>query len=143
MAAWPRWSATAGTSRPGRVWSCARSRATASSCGRSSESRTRTMMEGYGLAALLLAIGAILLFAELLLPTHGLLGLAGGGAILCAVFAVSRRNPWAGLALLLVLAAATPFVWAAAMKIWPRTPLGRRIVLPPPDAPAADPLVRV
>jgi len=94
------------------------------------------MFEGYSLALLLLAIGVILLLAELLLPTHGLLGLAGGGAILCAVFFTSRQSAWAGLALLVLLALATPFVWAMVVKIWPNTPVGRRLLLPPVvDAP--------
>ena len=102
------------------------------------------MLEGYSLALLLLAIGVILLFAEVLLPTHGLLGLAGGAAVLCAIFFTSRQNAWAGLTLLLVLAAATPFVLAGVMKIWPRTPVGRRLTLPEVQNPAPQQaLVRV
>jgi membrane-bound ClpP family serine protease len=97
------------------------------------------MFDGYTFALLLLAIGVVLLVAELFLPTHGLLGITGGVAVLCAVFVTSRQNAWAGLGLLLALAAVTPFAWAGAMKVWPRTPLGRRMVLPPVagDAPAA------
>lgn len=88
------------------------------------------MFEGYALALLLLAIGVILMMAEMLLPTHGLLGLAGAAGVLGAIFLTSRENAWAGLVLLLVLAAATPFALGLAMKIWPRTPVGRRLTLP-------------
>jgi len=98
------------------------------------------MYEGYGLAALLLAIGVILFVAELILPTHGLLGVVGGCTMLASVFVALKQNAWVGLALLCVCAAATPLVWMAFVKIWPRTPIGRRLVLPemappPPGAP--------
>jgi membrane-bound ClpP family serine protease len=101
------------------------------------------MFEGYTLALLLLAIGVILLLAEVLLPTHGLVGLAGGGAILCAIFVTSRQNAWAALALLLGLAAATPFVLAAMVKLWPKTPVGRRLTLPPVQDAPQEAIVRV
>jgi len=101
------------------------------------------MLEGYTLVLLLLVVGVILLAAELLLPTHGLLGLAGGAAMLSAIFLTARQNAWAGLGLLLALGAAAPFLMAAAARVWPRTPIGRRLTLPPvPDAPQ-EAIVRV
>jgi membrane-bound ClpP family serine protease len=101
------------------------------------------VFEGYALALLLLAIGVILVVAEILLPAHGLLGLAGAAGILCAVFLTSRQNAWAGLVLLLVLAAATPFALGMAMKLWPRTPVGRRLTLPEIVEAPQEALVRV
>ena len=101
------------------------------------------MLEGYGLAAILLAIGVILLIAELLLPTHGLLGIVGVGAALAAIVAAGMRNAWAAMFLTLALALATPLFWTLAVKIWPRTPVGRRIILPPVDSTAAPPPVTV
>ena len=98
------------------------------------------MYEGYGLAALLLGIGVILFIAELVLPTHGLLGVVGGCTILASVFVALKQNAWVGLALLCVCALSTPLIWMAFVKFWPRTPIGRRLVLqdltpPPPAAP--------
>jgi membrane-bound ClpP family serine protease len=101
------------------------------------------MYEGYGLAALLLGIGVILFISELLLPTHGLLGVVGGCTILASVFVAMKQNAWVGLALLLVCAAATPLLWMAFVKIWPRTPIGRRLVLPELTPPPPAPPVRV
>jgi membrane-bound ClpP family serine protease len=49
-----------------------------------------------------------------------------GSYVIC-----SRQNVWAGLALLSGVAAATPFAWVAFVKVWPKTPIGRRVVLPP------------
>ena len=95
------------------------------------------MYDGYSLAILLTAIGIVLMLGEALLPTHGLLGVAGGASVLIAIFVAARENAWVGLAMLLALVAATPIVWALFLKIWPRTPAGRRLILPEiVDAPA-------
>ena len=87
-------------------------------------------MDGYALVALLMLIGIALLIAELLLPSHGVLGLGSAGCILAAIFVASRQNVWAGLGLLVTCAALTPFAWVAFVKIWPKTPVGKRVVLP-------------
>ena len=101
------------------------------------------MPEGYALVALLMGVALVLLVAELLIPSHGLLGLACTGCILGAIFVASRQNVWAGLALLVGVAAATPFAWTAFVKFWPMTPVGRRVVLPPVTSEPVPPLVRV
>jgi membrane-bound ClpP family serine protease len=101
------------------------------------------MMEGYPLVALLMLIGIALLIAEMLLPSHGLLGLGAAACILTAVFVAMRQNAWAGLGLLLVVVAMSPLAWTAFVKIWPKTPLGRRIVLPPVANPPTVPPVTV
>jgi membrane-bound serine protease (ClpP class) len=91
------------------------------------------MLEGYGPTAILLAIGVILLIGELLLPTGGMLGVIGVGAALAAIVAAGMRNAWAAAFLTLALALATPLFWTLAIKLWPRTFVGRRMMLPPVD----------
>jgi membrane-bound ClpP family serine protease len=86
------------------------------------------------LIILLLGVGAILLIAELLLPTQGALGVLGGLAIVAAVVVAFRIDQWLGLGLLLAVVAASPFVATAAVRIWPHTPMGKRIVLSPPES---------
>lgn len=81
------------------------------------------------LAILLFGIGLALLAGELLLPTHGLLGVAGAGAVLAAVVTCYLIDFWLGTAVFLATVIATPFVGALTIKIWPHTPIGRRIVL--------------
>src|SRR5688572_6606237 len=94
------------------------------------------MWEGYQLVAMLIGIGVLLFMLEMILPTHGVLGLLGGVAILWAVFAATWQNVWAGLALLVAVAAATPVVWMAFIKVWPKTPVGKRLILQDvPEAP--------
>lgn len=90
------------------------------------------------LAITLFAAGLVLLAAELLLPTHGVLGILGGGAIVAALVVCFWINAWLGLAAFLATIVAMPFVGTYAVRLWPRTPLGRRLVLQPipPAAPA-------
>src|SRR4051812_28671334 len=101
------------------------------------------MLDGYGLAALLLAIGVILLIGELLLPTHGVLGIVGVSAALTAIVAAAMRNVWAGILLTAALAIATPFLWTLMLRIWPRTPVGKRLMLPEIDTTPPPPPVTV
>jgi membrane-bound ClpP family serine protease len=77
----------------------------------------------------LLALSAILLGAELLLPSHGILGIAAllcyGGAVgMC--FAVHRGL---GLGVLIGSLLAAPFVGMGLLGIWQRSPIGRRLTL--------------
>jgi len=79
---------------------------------------------------LLFGIGLVLLAAELFLPTHMLLGVMG---ILCLIAAIGKTfllNQWIGVGVLLATVAAIPFVWSAAMHFWPKTPLGKKLILP-------------
>jgi membrane-bound ClpP family serine protease len=92
----------------------------------------------FGLLAILLLLAGVILFAgELLLPTQGLLGVLGAGAILGMIIVCFAMHVWLGIAALAACAAATPLLGAVAVKIWPSTPLGRRMMLPPASAGAA------
>jgi membrane-bound serine protease (ClpP class) len=85
---------------------------------------------------LLFVSGIVVLLAELLLPTHGLLGVIGAGMVIGSVCMTFFVNQWAGVVSLLILAAAAPFVCMWIVKIWPKTFVGRRLVLTsPPDKP--------
>jgi len=78
---------------------------------------------------LLFAAGVIVLIAELVLPSHGLLGVIGVVSISAAIVMCFRVNLWLGAGVMLTCVIATPFVGAWVVKIWPKTPVGRRIVL--------------
>lgn len=86
---------------------------------------------------LLVVAGLLLLFFEFLLPTHAILGAFGVLALLAAVGVCYRHNPTAAVVMLLSFVVATPFVWTLAVKIWPKTYVGRHMLLPP--AQPADP----
>jgi membrane-bound ClpP family serine protease len=88
-------------------------------------------MQTHEYAILAYALGALMIAAEVLLPTHGVVGLAGAIGILVSVAFCFAIDPWIGLGVFAATLAATPFAFALAMKIFPRTPIGRRLILPP------------
>jgi len=80
------------------------------------------------------SIGVILLIAELLLPTHGVLGVGGVLAMAIGIGACFYVNRWLGMGVLVGAMLVSPLIGAWAMKIYPRTPIGRRMVLQPPSS---------
>ena len=85
--------------------------------------------EQAALALLLMGIGVVLLIGELLLPTHGLLGLLAGLSVLAGVGVCFFISPLLGLGVLLGVVIASPVLAAGFLWIWPKTPIGRRLVL--------------
>jgi membrane-bound ClpP family serine protease len=94
-------------------------------------------------AAVLFGVAIVLLIGELLLPTHGILGALGAGCILATIGFCFAINSWLGLGTLVATAIATPFAFAAAVQIWPKTPIGKRIMLTSMESPRPAPLVQV
>lgn len=82
-------------------------------------------------AFIFLAVSITLLVAEVFLPSHGLLGLFGTIALICMIVVCFRINQYLGLGVMLASLVAAPFAFSFAMKIWPRTPVGRRLMLQP------------
>jgi membrane-bound serine protease (ClpP class) len=74
---------------------------------------------------LLFAIGIVLIIGELALPTHGTLGIAGGGAMIGAIGIAYHLNPYIGLSMLIVTLIVAPI----AVVLWPKT-VGKRIIMP-------------
>jgi membrane-bound serine protease (ClpP class) len=88
-------------------------------------------MTPLALIAIYFAAGIALLVLELMLPTHGTLGVLG---LLCILIAIGKTfliNEWAGVGFAVATAASVPFVWSAVVKYWPMTPMGRKMVLGP------------
>ena len=67
----------------------------------------------------------MLIIGELFLPTHGTLGIVGGGAILGAIGIGFHMNQWIGASMVAVTLIVAPF----AATLWPRA-VGRRMILP-------------
>jgi membrane-bound serine protease (ClpP class) len=78
---------------------------------------------------LLAAAGAVLLVAELLLPTHGVLGVTGGVCLAAGLAGVFLVNRWLGLAIFLAMILSSPFLFTLVMRIWAGSPVGRRLIL--------------
>lgn len=90
------------------------------------------------LIILLLLTGLVLLVAEMLLPSHGVLGVLGAVVLAAGVVVCYRVDSRIGLAALLVLVVAAPFAGMLWIKLWPRTPLGRRMILGPATTSVAE-----
>jgi membrane-bound ClpP family serine protease len=87
------------------------------------------------LTLILFAAGVLLLVCELFLPTQGILGLLGVVSIGTGVGVGFWMNEWLGLGLMLATLAATPFAIMIALNVWPKTPIGKRMMLQPVNSP--------
>src|SRR5437763_3637255 len=85
------------------------------------------------LSIILAAVGIILLIAELLLPTHGVLAFVGIAALLSAIVTSFLINVWLGIGSMFGGVSIMPLIGAWLVNIWPRTRLGRELVLPSHD----------
>ena len=85
--------------------------------------------------ALLLLVGLAVMVLEVFVPSGGVLGFISVVAIVAAVVtAFVEQGPAVGLAALALTSVAVPAVLAAAFRWFPDTPLGRRVLPPPPSA---------
>jgi membrane-bound ClpP family serine protease len=95
-------------------------------------------MEPLVWAALLVFLGMALVIMEVFIPTAGLLGFLSVTAILSGIF-LAFYTPNGGLsvgfAFIIVTAVALPAVLTIALRILPKTPLGRRML---PGLPKSD-----
>ena len=81
----------------------------------------------------LFALAALLMALELFIPSAGVLGAASAIAAIAGVVAFFRVNTTMGLSSLLVLIVLGPAFVAFMLKIWPNTPVGRRLILDSED----------
>ena len=95
-------------------------------------------MTAVSLAILLFAAGIFLLLAEIILPSHGVLGVFASIAILVAIGVCFWINQYAGLTAAVAVVVLFPFVAALWVKVWPHTPAGRRLILGPPTDVATE-----
>lgn len=92
-------------------------------------------MTGVVWVASLLLVGLAVMVLEVFVPSGGVLGFLAVVAIVAAVVtAFVEQGTGFGLAVLAVTFVAVPAVLTLAFRWFPETPLGRR-VLPPPPAP--------
>jgi membrane-bound serine protease (ClpP class) len=81
----------------------------------------------------LVAAGFLLLAAELFVPTGGVLFVLSVSSIAIGVALTFLHGPTAGLCTMVGVFVAAPVFATLVIKIWPRTPLGKRFFLTGPD----------
>lgn len=92
-------------------------------------------MTPLGWVAVLLVVGLVTLALEVFVPSGGVLGFLSVVALVTGVaLAFLEQGPGAGTAVLAVTCLAVPSVLALAFRVFPETPLGRRVLPPPPRA---------
>src|SRR5579884_2495191 len=89
------------------------------------------------LGYLLIVAGLILMAAELLLCTGGVLFVIGVGGLIVGVAMTFAYDATQGLIILVALFVVLPIAIPVALHYWPRTPVGRRLVLSGPEHDAA------
>jgi membrane-bound serine protease (ClpP class) len=78
---------------------------------------------------LLLTLGLGLILLEVFVPSSGVLGILSGLSVVAAIVVAFMQGPYVGLAIVSTTVVALPAVVALALRIWPTTSIGRRILL--------------
>lgn len=77
----------------------------------------------------LIAASLLLMVVEVFVPSGGLIAITAGIAALVGVISLFRSDSWWGLMGLIALMVIGPAALGFALKVWPNTPLGRRMLL--------------
>jgi len=83
--------------------------------------------------ALLLAAGILLAIAEIFIPSHGLLTFLSISSFVAAVVVGFLMGTMPGVVTLLAAIVLTPFLIYALLRVWPHTPVARRLILSGPS----------
>jgi membrane-bound serine protease (ClpP class) len=86
----------------------------------------------WSLVVVLFLLGIVFSVAEVLVPSGGVLAVLAALSFLGAVVAGFLVGWKEGLVTLLATAVLTPVVILTALRLLPRTPIGRRLILQPP-----------
>ena len=90
-------------------------------------------MSEIGIIALLFGAGVLVLIAELFIPSHGVLTFVGIAFLVAGIVQTFRYGgEKAGAISVIACLVMLPVFAVAAIKIWPRTWVGRRIAPPNP-----------
>lgn len=77
----------------------------------------------------LLLVGLLIVFLELFIPSAGVLGILAAICLISAIIVAFLHSVTTGLIVLLVTLVAVPILLAIMVKIWPHTPIGRRVMI--------------
>jgi len=90
-------------------------------------------------AILLLIAGIVLMAAEAMIPSGGLLGVLAGIAFIASLILAFQESPGTGFLFLAIAAVCVPTAVILGLNILPKTPIGKRLILEPPT-PTSDSL---
>lgn len=84
-------------------------------------------------AVLLLVLGLGLIVAEIFFPSLGLLSVLATGAIVAAVVMAFQESNALGVRFLVAIAVLVPLTIVLGFKVFPRSPIGKRMVVNGPS----------
>jgi membrane-bound ClpP family serine protease len=87
-------------------------------------------------AVALLLVALAFIAAEIFLPSHGILAVFAALSALAGIILAFKVTPALGLLATLIVLGAIPFVFYWTIKIYPKTPVGKRVLLSEPGAAA-------
>ncbi len=80
---------------------------------------------------ILIGMGLGVILLELFIPSAGLLGILAATFLIAGIVTAFFQSMMTGLIVLLLTSLLLPALFALLIKIWPHTPIGRRILLGP------------
>lgn len=78
---------------------------------------------------LLLALGLGVIFLELFVPSAGVLGVLAAVLIISGIIVAFLSSVQAGVIVLTITAITLPLLIGLLIKVWPNTPVGRRVLI--------------
>ena len=84
--------------------------------------------------------GLILLIVEVFIPSGGLFGLLAIGLLVVSLWKAFAISTMTGVGFLLALTVLMPIVLALAIHLWPKTPIGKLLILKPPEPDEIEPV---
>lgn len=87
------------------------------------------------LAVICFIVAAVLAVVDLLVPSGGVLAVASLVAALVSVFFGFQSGYTTGVVTLTLMLIAIPLFIAVALRLWPHTPIGKRVILKAPEQP--------
>ncbi len=86
-------------------------------------------------ASLLLIAALVVLVLEFIIPSAGILSIVCAVLFIAAIVVGFADSVLTGATIMVVEVVLIPVVLALAIKVWPHTPLGRKMLLTPPENP--------
>jgi len=86
-------------------------------------------------AITLFLLGLLLVSLEAFIPSAGILGLVAGAVLVWSIYQGFVASTVCGISLILATVVALPVLFAMFVKWWPKTPLGKRMLIDIPNDP--------
>ena len=88
-------------------------------------------MDPLSWALILLGLGFLVIFLELFIPSAGVLGIIAAACLISGIVLGFMHSAQTGLLMMLGVLITLPVMFSMMVKIWPHTPIGKRVLIGP------------